>query len=88
MGSVVIEYLFVISLQVEEGLESLRLDDSHYEQVMELMEESMNKGLRSKSDISNDLKMYITYVRSLPDGSGLCTSLCRLSPVTLGCAAG
>jgi len=34
------------------------------------MDETMNDGLTEKSDLSADIKMYITYVRSLPDGSG------------------
>jgi len=43
---------------------------SCYEQVATLMDETMNDGLTEKSDLSADIKMYITYVRSLPDGSG------------------
>lgn len=48
----------------------MRLQKVDYERVMELMGESLENGLRAKEDITNDLKMYITYVRSLPDGSG------------------
>lgn len=48
----------------------LRLSVEDYDRIVGLMEETMDHGLSEKADISADIKMYITYVRSLPDGSG------------------
>lgn len=48
-----------------------------YDRIVSMMEENMDHGLSEKADISADVKMYITYVRTLPDGSGmLFCSLC------------
>ncbi|KAF6035869.1 Pak3 [Bugula neritina] len=61
--------LMDIENMVEKRLRPLQPSLSCYEQVAALMDETMNDGLTEKSDLSADIKMYITYVRSLPDGS-------------------
>jgi len=55
--------------RVEELLKPLRLSVANYDRIVNMMEENMNDGLSEKADISADIKMYITYVRTLPDGS-------------------
>lgn len=52
-------------------MESLRLGITDYEKVMDLMGSSLNRGLGLKAD-DIDIQMYVTYVRSLPDGTGQC----------------
>ena len=67
---VFIVVLFSCYYQVEELLKPLRLSVANYDRIVNMMEENMNDGLSEKADISADIKMYITYVRTLPDGSG------------------
>ena len=47
------------------------LEDATYEKVMNLIEEQMNLGLNPASNAEADLKMFPTYVRSLPNGTGI-----------------
>jgi len=54
---------------IEERLKPLRLSVADYDRIVSMMEENMDHGLSEKADISADVKMYITYVRTLPDGS-------------------
>ena len=63
--------IHLFNKQVDKRLRPLELSLENYQHVVALMDENMNQGLSEKSDISADLKMYITYVRSLPDRSGM-----------------
>lgn len=56
--------------RVEKRLRPLQLDVADYQRIVDLMDARMNDGLGEKSSVEADIKMYITYVRSLPDGSG------------------
>lgn len=45
-----------------------------YEKVMNLIEEHINLGLNPDTNPRADLKMFPTYVRSLPNGTGIASS--------------
>ena len=47
------------------------LEDAAYDRVSKLLLEHMNMGLDPKQNSEADLKMFPTYVRSLPNGSGM-----------------
>jgi len=55
--------------QIEEILRPLRLEHGAYEELMRRMNEDMVNGLSTDNNMAADLKMYITYVRSVPDGT-------------------
>ena len=69
-STIVFIVVFCCYYQVEELLKPLHLSVANYDRIVNMMEENMNDGLSEKADISADIKMYITYVRTLPDGSG------------------
>lgn len=60
----------IFMLQIEAILRPLRLEDEMYRKLKALMDEDMAKGLSTDRNIEADLKMYITYVRAVPNGSG------------------
>ena len=74
--------------QVESIVKDYILDDAVYNEVAQRLSEHMNMGLDSQQTSKADLKMFPTYVRSLPNGSGILTGFmsgfilficCRLS---------
>ena len=64
------EYFIILSFQVENILRPFNLTDDDYEKIMGLMLESLNKGLGKETNPTAKVKMYPTYVRTVPDGSG------------------
>ena len=68
--------------QVENILRPLDLSDDDYRKVMSLMLDNMERGLRSDTNGTATVKMYPTYVRAVPDGTGtLLTSLVLCLPL-------
>ena len=57
--------------QVESIVKDYILDDAVYNEVAQRLSEHMNMGLDSQQTSKADLKMFPTYVRSLPNGSGI-----------------
>ena len=57
-------------LQVENILRPLELTDDDYRKVMQLMLDNMERGLASSTNASAVIKMFPTYVRAVPDGTG------------------
>ncbi len=72
MVSIIIVYSvkYFSPKQIDELMNGFRLQDETYEVIMRLLEEEMNKGLRKQSHNTSTVRMYPTYVRSLPDGTG------------------
>jgi hexokinase len=55
--------------EVEAVLSSLTLDNPTLKTMMHLMNREMDKGLDPATQEESDIKMFSTYVRSLPDGA-------------------
>ena len=68
---------------MEELLTPLRLTDDDYRRVMKAMNASIEEGLNLETNPDADLKMYNTYVRSLPDGKGSLAWMNQLQPIGL-----
>ena len=56
--------------QIDVIMEDFRLKDDTYREVMILLNEEMAKGLRRDLHRTSTVRMYPTYVRTIPDGSG------------------
>ncbi len=56
-------------LKIEHILGKLKLNKDHLNKVMALMLDEMKKGLDPATHAKADIKMFPTYVRSLPDGT-------------------
>jgi len=52
-----------------------RLNDNMYRQLMFVLNAEMDRGLKVDSHQDATVKMFHTYVRALPNGSGLCQPL-------------
>ena len=57
-------------LQIEEVMKDYVLDDGTYQRVAEVLLSEMNHGLGKDTNAQAKVKMFPTYVRSLPDGTG------------------
>lgn len=55
--------------QIEQVLGKFKLSKDTLNKVMELMLDEMKKGLDPRTHATADIKMFPTYVRSLPDGT-------------------
>jgi len=55
--------------KIENIVKGFKLSGSAYKRVMTLLHGEMNHGLRRNSNHVADIKMFPTFVRSLPDGS-------------------
>ena len=51
-------------------MKGFKLSSLTYKRVMHLLNEEMNSGLHANSNYMADIKMFPTFVRSLPDGTG------------------
>jgi len=60
--------------QIENVVRPFILSDEDYKKIMGLMLESFNKGLGKDTNETAAVKMFPTYVRAVPDGSGMLTS--------------
>ena len=47
-----------------------RLTDETYERIMNLLDDEMKRGLGAQSHQMSTVRMFPTYVRSVPDGTG------------------
>lgn len=56
--------------QIEAFVKGFKLSGAAYKRVMTLLNQEMNNGLKRQSHHVADIKMFPTFVRSLPDGSG------------------
>lgn len=61
---------FNLYLQIEQFVKGFKLSSLTYRRVMHLLHEEMNNGLHANSNYLADIKMFPTFVRALPDGSG------------------
>jgi hexokinase len=57
-------------LQLESITKSLQLAPDQYNDVMQVLDKEMSKGLGKDSHKDATVKMFPTYVRTIPDGSG------------------
>ena len=57
-------------MQIHAALEPYVLSDAKYVQVRDMLNDEMDKGLGKATNKDAIVKMFPTYVRSLPDGSG------------------
>ncbi|XP_013390907.1 hexokinase-2 isoform X2 [Lingula anatina] len=55
--------------RVERIVEELKLSDVQLRKVMQLLDDEMNKGLCKGTNPNAAIKMFPTYVRSIPDGT-------------------
>ena len=62
--------LMLVCVQVENILRPLDLSDDDYRKVMQLMLENMERGLSKQTNDTATIKMFPTYVRAVPDGTG------------------
>jgi len=58
------------NMQVDEVLKDYIHGDNTYKKIHDLMNSEMDKGLSRTGHADAAVKMFITYVQSLPDGSG------------------
>ena len=56
-------------------MRGFKLSSLTYKRIMHLLHEEMNNGLSKKTNHVADIKMFPTFVRSLPDGTGNIYSL-------------
>ena len=63
--------LLCICFQVENILKPLDLNDEDYVKVMDAMTSDIIKGLTPMDHEASNIKCFPTYVRSVPDGTGL-----------------
>ena len=59
------------NLQVDEVLKEYNHGLSTYVKIRDLMNKEMEKGLSRSENANSSVKMFITYVQSLPNGSGI-----------------
>jgi len=59
------------NLQVDEVLNEYNHEQSTYVKIRDLMNKEMEKGLSRSENANSSVKMFITYVQSLPNGSGI-----------------
>lgn len=65
--------MFFLLFQIEAFVKGFKLSTSSYKRVMHLLHQEMNNGLTKHTQAYADIKMFPTFVRSLPDGSGECS---------------
>ena len=56
--------------QIENYMQKYVLDNDTYEKVSKILLQEMEKGLHKETNADAKVKMFPTYVRHLPDGSG------------------
>ncbi|CAC5417826.1 HK [Mytilus coruscus] len=55
--------------KIEGFVRGFKLSSLTYKRIMQLLHEEMNSGLSKKTNHMADIKMFPTFVRSLPDGT-------------------
>lgn len=61
----------MLVFQLNKILQKYVHGDEVYTKVRNLLNQEMNIGLSKEKNASSTVKMFITYVQSLPDGTGL-----------------
>ncbi len=56
--------------QIDDFMRDFRLTDETYERIMDLLDAEMRRGLGASTHRASTVRMFPTYVRSIPDGSG------------------
>lgn len=56
--------------QVENVVKPFILSEDDYKKIMDVMLDSFNQGLGKETNAKAAVKMFPTYVRSVPDGTG------------------
>ena len=64
-----------VSCQLDEILKEYRLGDETYMKIRDLLNREMEIGLSKRGNSNAKVKMFVTYVQALPDGSGNCACL-------------
>ena len=62
--------IFLLLFQVDEVLAEYILDDETYKTLMASMDDMATRGMIPEKRAKSSLKMFPTYVRHLPNGSG------------------
>jgi len=57
-------------MQIDEVLKDYIHEENTYVKIHDLMNKEMDRGLSRSGHDHASVKMFITYVQSLPDGSG------------------
>ena len=57
-------------LQIDDVTKVFRVNDDMYRQLMMVLNAEMDRGLQRSSHHDATVKMFHTYVRALPTGSG------------------
>jgi len=65
-----IDYDVLCHTQVDEVLKDYIHRENTYKKIRDLMNDEMDKGLSRSGNADAAVKMFISYVQSLPDGSG------------------
>ena len=65
-----IDLWVLCNMQVDEVLKDYIHGQNTYVKIHDLMNKEMDKGLSRSGHADAVVKMFITYVQSLPDGSG------------------
>ena len=68
---IIIMVIVVTLLQIDEATKVFRLSDDTYRHLMSVLNSEMDRGLKRASHHEATVKMFHTYVRSLPTGAGL-----------------
>lgn len=63
--------MFLVSFQIENIVRPFILSDDDYLKIMDVMLDSFNKGLGKETNPSARVKMFQTYVKNVPDGTGM-----------------
>ena len=58
-------------LQVENVVKPFILSDDDYKKIMDVMMDNFERGLGKDTNENAAVKMFPTYVRAVPDGTGL-----------------
>lgn len=66
-------------LQIEDLMQDYVLDDDKCRRLCEVLLKEMEMGLSQQQNARAVIKMFPTYVRALPDGSGLYYQSCSAS---------
>jgi len=64
----------VFLLQIDKVLREYNHDQETYKKIRDLLNVEMNKGLSKKGNKDATVKMFVTYVQCLPDGTGISCS--------------
>lgn len=61
---------FILYFQVENVVKPFLLSDADYSKLMGVMLDNFNRGLGKETNATAAVKMFPTYVKAVPDGTG------------------